>query len=333
MDDLTPSTGDENTGVVAKDSKGNEWVWVEVPKSIYITAKNDTDYTNIYMDMKIYVESVESGYINVEDIDTDRYISGSGNFSSEEEYNQEKNRMLKSVYDNGGFWISRYEIGTFNAAESVEKDTANVTTPVSQQNAYPIVNKTQPQSQQIVRKLNDDANLLFGIQWKLTLKFLLLRGALTSDEIYRDSSGWGNHLDSSFKIDRGKYQKDDDWDSTNWITLGSEYKEPETNENTKNNYLYKRSFYKLFECAYKLTTGAADRNCKMNIYDLAGNVEEWTLENDDYYLDEVVFRGGDGGLRAKVHSVLGTIQYIVNVKMPAKINWYNCSVGFRAALY
>ncbi len=53
---------------------------------------------------------------------TDAYVSGSGNFASETEYNNEKNRMLKSVYNNGGFWISRYEIGTDNAAEAVEED-------------------------------------------------------------------------------------------------------------------------------------------------------------------------------------------------------------------
>ena len=33
-------------------------------------------------------------------------------FSSEEEYNNYKKQMLKSVYENGGFYIGKYETGT-----------------------------------------------------------------------------------------------------------------------------------------------------------------------------------------------------------------------------
>ena len=42
--------------------------------------------------------------------------------------------------------------------------------------------------------------------------------------------------------------------------------------------------------AIKLTTGAADVNCKNNIYDLAGNVRELTLENSTSTYN--VSRGG-----------------------------------------
>ena len=255
---MTQTEGDASTGIVATDNKNNEWVWVEVPQSIYTTAKSDTDYTNIYNDMKTYSSSYSEVFFDTDDC----YIFNSGHFSSETAYNNEKNRMLKSVYDNGGFWISRYEIGTTNASQSVAKNTTNVTTPVSQQNAYPIVNKTQPQSQQIVRKMNSQANLLFGVQWDLTLKFLEVnrrfRGIAT---LTNDSTSWGNYWNASFTINRGKYQAEDDWSSssTSW-TNATNVSKPSDDW-------------------WKLTTGAADRNCKMNIYDLAGNVLEWTLES------------------------------------------------------
>ena len=113
VEGMTQTGGDEGTGIVATDDKNNEWVWVEVPKSIYTTATSDTDYTNIYNDMKTYTNSYKSNSY------TDTYISNNGNFSNATAYNNEKNRMLKSVYDNGGFWISRYEIGTTNASQSV----------------------------------------------------------------------------------------------------------------------------------------------------------------------------------------------------------------------
>ncbi len=48
----------ENTideGLVVKDGNENEWVWIEVPQSIYATATSELDYTNIEKDMQNYV--------------------------------------------------------------------------------------------------------------------------------------------------------------------------------------------------------------------------------------------------------------------------------------
>ena len=295
IEGLTSVEGDENTGIVAKDEAGNEWVWVEVPKSIFTTATSDTDYDAIYNDIKTYTADYSNSNY------TDAYVSGSGNFANETEYNNEKNRMLKSVYDNGGFWISRYEIGTFDATESVAKNTTNVTTPVSQQNAYPIVNKTQPQSQQIVRKMNSQANLLFGVQWDLTLRFLQEKGGLSVSDIMKDSTGWGNYYNASFTINRGQYQTS--WNSTSW-TNATNVSKPSSS-------------------SYKLTAGGADRNCKMNIYDIAGNVREWTLES--YSSSGVVERGGDG------FSTGDTVP--AGSRPYTNASDYLADTGFRAALY
>ena len=295
LPNMTQTGGNESTGIVATDGKNNEWVWVEVPNSIYTTAKSDTDHDAIYNDMKIYTADYnDSNY-------TDTYASGSGNFSNETAYNNEKNRMLKSVYDNGGFWISRYEIGTTNASQSVSTNTTSVTTPVSQQNAYPIVNKTQPQSQQIVRKMNSNANLLFGVQWDLTLKFLEVKGGLNVSDITSDSMSWGNYYNAGFTINRGQYNTV--WGmNTSWTNA--------TNV-SKPSYDW-----------WKLTTGAADRNCKMNIYDLAGNVYEWTLES--YSSSGVTYRGGSG------RDYGG---HPASLRFNDFTSAYDYSTGFRAALY
>ena len=95
VNDLTYKEGDEDTGIVATDAAGNEWVWVEVPKSIFTTATSNTDYDAIYNDMKTYTADYSDNNY------TDAYVSGSGNFANETEYNNEKNRMLKSIYNNG----------------------------------------------------------------------------------------------------------------------------------------------------------------------------------------------------------------------------------------
>ena len=42
-----------------------------------------------------------------------------------------------------------------------------------------------------------------------------------------------------------------------------------------------------------LTTGATERNSKINIYDLAGNVWEWTLEKSTYTDRPCTYRGGN----------------------------------------
>ena len=41
------STTNENTGIVMIDSNKNEWVWVEVPATVFATATSNTDYDKI----------------------------------------------------------------------------------------------------------------------------------------------------------------------------------------------------------------------------------------------------------------------------------------------
>ena len=292
VDGLKYKEGDESTGIVATDATGNEWVWIEVPKSIFGTAMNDTDYNAIYNDMSDYAEDFgSSDYIDI-------YTNGSGNFSSETEYNNELHRMLKSVYDNGGFWVSRYEIGTTSAAEAIAQNTTNITSPVSQQSVYPIVNKTQQESQQIVRKMNSSANLLFGIQWDLILKFFQEKAGLSLDDLTYDSTSWGNYDDHSFIVMRGEYNE---------------------NVNTSSGWLSAAGVIKPDGDVYRLTTGATDRNKKMNLYDIAGNVYEWTLERSPE--GNEVSRGG-GDTAVKRYNKTYSQQYI---------NGY--LVGFRASLY
>ena len=65
----TKSTeGDLNSGLVIKDANDNEWVWVEVPKSIYKNKSyndgteptGETDYDNITRVLKKYANSYTS---------------------------------------------------------------------------------------------------------------------------------------------------------------------------------------------------------------------------------------------------------------------------------
>ena len=87
--------------------------------------------------------------------------------------------MLKSVYQNGGFWIGRYETGLTNwyrtYGEEYYKEHPIIDTPVIKCNAYPYVWVRCAQAQTLASNMysgNYTSSLLFGVQWDLTLKYL-----------------------------------------------------------------------------------------------------------------------------------------------------------------
>ena len=242
--------GNLSKGVVIRDKNDNEWVWVEVPKSIFITATSNMSYTNIENDMIAYASNYrKSNYM-------DSYYEGNGT-SSEAEYNNLKNKMLSSVYTNGGFWISRYEIGTDTVRTSASDSSA---IPVSRQDMYVYNWVTVSQAQELASNMkptnNQTASILFGIQWDLTLKYIEEKGDKTQSELGGDNESWGNYSNSTFQITRGKYSNDN---GTTYTQVSETYTKPNNS-------------------SILLTTGVTDRNKVLNIYDLTGNVWEWTIE-------------------------------------------------------
>ena len=124
--DTTPYLLDRNStilsgtnlenGLVMIDGNKNEWVWIEVPKSIFsnvaytggqsiTSSEGDENLEKIEQTLKNYAS--DYGYENWNDV----YYEGCG-LECEGQYISLKNSMLKSVFDNGGFWIGRYEAGS-----------------------------------------------------------------------------------------------------------------------------------------------------------------------------------------------------------------------------
>ncbi|MCI8384458.1 MAG: formylglycine-generating enzyme family protein, partial [Clostridia bacterium] len=149
--------------------------------------------------------------------------------------------------------------------------------------------------------------LLFGIQWDLTLKFIEEKGAKTQEELKTDSTEWGNYSNSAFDITRGYY-------TTAPTTSGSWNRATGTSKYTKP-----------ASTSTLLTTGATDRNSVLGIYDLAGNVREWTLERRSNTTSPCVGRGA---------------LYLDNGSSYPSVNHYNTSetlssqiLGMRVALW
>jgi len=263
---------DLNKGVVIKDSNGNEWTWIEVPKSIYANAEynvgtapaNSEDYAKIESTMQKYAEVYrKSGY-------TDEWQEEAQHgFASTEEYNNHKNTMLKSVYENGGFYIGKYEVGTETLRTS---SSAAPSTPVIKEGAYPYNYVTNKQAQEKSKELatgGRTSSLMFGIQWDLVLKHIENKQGKTQEELKDNSTTWGNYNNATFEITKGKYSTD-----------GGEI------------FTEVKGTYTKSASSVLLTTGATERNSVLNIYDLAGNGWEWTLEKSPNTNGPSVFRGG-----------------------------------------
>ena len=271
-----------STGLVIEDGSGNQYVWVEVPKTadvyptagLAITNFTDAEYTAIENELHTYTSTYRKGTSN-----TDTYYEDTNNASNwftETTYNEAKKNMLKSVYQNGGFYVGRYETGIEASYRTAKGDTTQTPTetPVIKANAYPYNYVTRTQAQTLANNMpsgDKTSSLMFGVQWDLVLKYLETKNAATQSELNTDSKEIGNYYNNLWNITNtaARYSTDN---GASW-TL--------------------RPYQKTATASVLLTTGADASFGLMNIYDIAGNVEEWTLEktsNTDY---PCAYRGGD----------------------------------------
>ena len=90
--------------------------------------------------------------------------------------------------------------------------------------------------------------MIWGIQWDETLKWLIDTGEKTYKEIASDSTSWGNYYNNSF---------------TYYTNTSKSTATKASNSSTR------------------IPSGAYEGANANNVYDLAGNVRDWTLESDD----------------------------------------------------
>ena len=294
-------------GLTIQDSTGNQYVWVEVPKAerVYKTAGleikdfTDEEYTKIEDDLHTYTDVYRDGTSY-----KDEYYSEVG--LTNDQYTNLKKTMLKSVYQNGGFYIGKYETGIENKPKtSGSADTAPTETPVIKQNAYPYNYVTCSQAQTLASNMesgNYNTSLMFGVQWDLVLKYLETKGTAQAD-LKKDSTSWGNYSNNLWNI---------------------------TNENLKyapngSGWTSATEKAKVSKSGILLSTGASDDFSKQGIYDLAGNVWEWTLEYTSYSSNACARRGG-------YYDYYGS-SYPAAYRSDYDTTFYNNNLGFRLSLY
>ena len=281
-----------NDGLVITDGDGNEYVWVEVPKTeeVYPTAGinvinfTNEEYTKIENDLHTYTKDYRNGTTCSDtfyDASNDtKEVYKSGWYQSQKEYDTIKKKMLKSLYQNKGFWIGRYEAG-INTNRTEKGDTT--TTPITKANAFPYNYVTRTQAKVLSEKVESGSytsSLMFGVQWDLVLKYIETKNATTQNNLGSNSTSIGNYYNNLWNIANitAKYSLD--------------------------------SGYSFSSCPYKketdkdilLTTGADKSFSLMNIFDIAGNVWEWTLEKSSDESCPCIYRGGYFGTKGSSSS-------------------------------
>ena len=165
-------------------------------------------------------------------------------------------KMIKSVEKYGGFYIGRYETGNLSK-EQVVVQKGN--TDIESQTWYAMYEKSKTLSD---NNNNIETGMIWGNQWDRTMMWLMECNAKdettgkSKEEVISDSTSWGNYYNATFT-----------YTNSSGVTATK-------NENSST----------------KIPTGSTEYTKANNIYDLAGNMCDWTMEA--YGADDRVWRGG-----------------------------------------
>ena len=260
---IVPGLDDVSEGLVISDvandteNEGNQFVWIPVPDITKFVTKDGYKDNNL--------QTLVSNGICQEPLT-------SGGYDKEVE---EYNAMKKSVEENKGFYIGRYEVGKDESGNPIVKKDKPVYFNIKWGNS---MTDSRGGAVELARNFAKEkgftsvtSTLIYGIQWDATMQFIdnnYIEGTVAETSYIRNSTEKGNYGDM--------------------INTGS-------NEN------------------YKIK----------NIYDMAGNVLEWTMEASD--TNRRISRGSSWRNSGNL-----PVSYRDNYNGPEYSNAY---IGFRMALY
>jgi len=287
---ISDNAADENKGV-DYTCVGNQFVWIPVEdysKFVRGTAVETSTGSGIYK----MTGTLDTSY-------TEPYASGYSDGKGTEE-KAEYDKMMLSVKNNHGFYIARFEAGDGDAtAKRTEVTTAHKV--VSKKNAY--VYNYVPWGKSMSDTSAQTQNGVDNVASAVEL----------SKNMYKDSTSvvstlcYGVQWDAvmNFVSDTTHNIKD----SRSWGNYNNSTGAAATNSGISNmNY----------------TTGRNEAWKAKNIYDIAGNVSEWTMES--YSSSRRFDRGG-----ACLYSGADTpVSDRVSVLSPTDVS---SILGFRATLY
>ena len=290
----TPTTDAVDYGLVIKDKKDNEWVWIPVDETTLATmcnTANETENTlcgtsgETAVKTKLYSSTITIGKdSNTKTITrttpgttTDPYyrepdlVVGSG--TEYDASDTSSDTYYKTILGKTGTkeQLAQLFADEYKAMiESVSKYggfyigryelSGTVTEPTEKPGKT--LTKTDwynlynaCRSSKLQASDKVKTQMIWGCQWDVTMNWLISSGAKTSDEVNKDSSTWGNY----------------------------------NNYNAANNYTEGTAGYEK-NAGSPQNTGSSENWKANNIYDLAGNCWEWTQEAGS--TDGRAYRGG-----------------------------------------
>ena len=276
-----------DSNVADAQKSRNQYVWIPVPdiSKFYGTDANGKKWGKIYTfssstsssydeitGTKPYNWSENNGVMTISsktnyrepdvvakysstgyDMDSRLKTLGIGAKTTHEFLNQlekEFNNMVASVEKYGGFYIGRYETGNINQETPVVQKG---NTNISSQTWYNMYKRCKNIKGD---NTNVETGMIWGNQWDRTLMWLIETGSKTKEQIADDSTSWGNYIDATF-----------------------EYVNNSGSTATKNK-----------NSSTRIPTGSTEYTKANNIYDLVGNVRDWTMEAYGTY-----YRASRGG--------------------------------------
>ncbi len=270
----------------------NQWVWVPVsnPERIYETDSSGRKKAKLYT----YSNESRSPYTNsnyepavVSYYDKESSfamynLTGMTRDRLYQELQSEFDSTIESIKKYGGFYIGRYETGNLSSIPVVQRMKTNLT----KQNWYTWYSKMK----YLGANDNVKANMIWGCLWDETLQWLVDSENKSYSDIstHDGSKAWGNYKDSTFT-----------------------YKNTSGSETTKSS-----------NSSIIIPAGSAEYTKANNIYDLAGNVYEWTLEAH-----------GDSGRRCRGGFYNYDTTYASDHYDTDPNNTYNVFLGARAYFY
>ncbi len=336
--------------VVGTDLSGNQFVFIPVNGE---DLKYEQDHTYDGKHEYAYTSAL-SGWTDV----SDSWSDDSGEQASVKNY--------------GGFFIGRYEAGYPDEIKEGTivsyKNSATGKVPVSKAGvaSWNLVNQTVAKAATESMYNTDDSKvkskLVDSYAWDTTCKWLKNSGIIKDDSAGKVSStSYGNYYDSTFTIPKGTLyakhlylNKKKDGVSSSWYfwnggagkysygivndekgmkvgvktgeTVPENATRPEGAEDAASNYY-------TADGRIEIATGSSDDTRTNNIYDLAGNMWEWTTEtkirknngnNTNYTF--AVLRGGSFLSGGSNFAVVFRYGY-------STVSFSNVNIGFRAVLY
>ena len=291
----------ENTiddGLVIIDSEGNEFVWIPCTEEEY--KDRDSDWANGNMD-KTWAE------------DTQSTITG-------------KN----SIQTNGGFYIARYEAGIpenatgmyVNTNEGIytksekknETEVIKIYKPVSKPNVQAWNYISQTNSKIVAENIVPGKSYLVdSYAWNAVCRVISKK---ETNKSITNSTNWGNYYDNTTttynKLNTlfAVHTLDSSWQVATVYQKGQVTGAPNT---STSKYL-------------ELATGASYDFKAYNVYDIAGNMWEWTTQTSASPSGYAVLRGGSLGNDGSGNPAVCSIG-------DNSIRSCNLHIGFRAVLY